>query len=458
MKRFISAVLTLLMCLSLTVFVQAADNGQTLVMTIGSPAMTVDGTEAEVDPGRGTTPIIRNDRTILPVRAVVEALGGEVEWEDNTQTATLTYADNKIELVIDSKTALLNGEKHELDVTPIIINDRTYLPIRFIAEGFGWKVDWNEQSRQVTITKQAEDIYIGTNEFDLEKATVLLNNGIEMPIFGIGTFALSTEQAENSVYWALSNGYTLIDTANAYNNETGVAKGIKRAIDEGKVKREDFFLTAKIWPDNYNDAGIDQTLENLGVDYVDLMLLHQPFGDYKEGWKAMERALADGKVRAIGLSNFEQDALWEEILGVATVYPAVDQVETHPYYQQTRLMNYMDKYGTVIEAWYPLGGRGNTQVLFNDPTIMEIAQAHGKSSAQIILRWHLQAGHIAIPGSSNEEHIKENINIFDFELTDEEMEKMTALDKNERFFNLPGGTTTDELENIIRETEAEYVN
>lgn len=302
----------------------------------------------------------------------------------------------------------------------------------------------------------SEDVH--TNEFDLENGTVLLNNGIEMPILGIGTFALTPEQASDSVYWALSDGYHLIDTANAYNNEEGVAEGIKRAIDEGKVKREDIFLTAKIWPDAYNMEGIDATLERLGVDYVDLMLLHQPFGDITAGYQALEQALADGKVRAIGLSNFENIDNFELVMENASVPPAVLQVETHPYFQQLDTMEYIDQYGTVIEAWYPLGGRGNTQILLNDETIVDIAAAHGKTAAQIILRWHLQAGHIAIPGSNNPDHILENISIFDFELTDEEMDRISGLDTGNRFFTLPGGTNQDELEQIIRDAEAEFIN
>lgn len=216
---------------------------------------------------------------------------------------------------------------------------------------------------------------------------------MKMPILGIGTFALSSEQAADSVYWALKDGYKLIDTANAYNNEEGVARGIQRAIDEGVVSREDFFVTAKIWPDAYNMEGIDATLERLGLYYVDLMLLHQPFGDITAGYQAMEQAVAQGKVKAIGLSNFEVVSNFDRIMEIANIPPAVLQVETHPYFQQQDTMAYIDQYGIVIEAWYPLGGRGNTQILFNDETIVDIANAHDKTAAQVILRWHLQAGH-----------------------------------------------------------------
>lgn len=293
-----------------------------------------------------------------------------------------------------------------------------------------------------------------TNDFDLENGTVLLNNGMEMPILGIGTFALTPEQAEKSVYWALKDGYKLIDTANAYNNEEGVARGIQKALSEG-VKREDIFVTAKIWPDAYNMEGIDETLERLGLEYVDLMLLHQPFGDIVAGYQAMEQAVAQGKVKAIGLSNFEVVSNFERIMEAATIPPAVLQVETHPYFQQRDTMEYIDQYGTVIEAWYPLGGRRNTQILLNDETIVSIAQAHGRTAAQVILRWHLQAGHIAIPGSSNPDHILENISIFDFELTDAEMAKMAALNTGNRFFNMPSGMTDEEMNDFIENAEAE---
>lgn len=279
-----------------------------------------------------------------------------------------------------------------------------------------------------------------------------------MPILGIGTFALSSEQAADSVYWALKDGYKLIDTANAYNNEEGVARGIQRAIDEGVVSREDFFVTAKIWPDAYNMEGIDATLERLGLDYVDLMLLHQPFGDITAGYQAMEQAVAQGKVKAIGLSNFEVVSNFDRIMEIANIPPAVLQVETHPYFQQQDTMAYIDQYGTVIEAWYPLGGRGNTQILFNDETIVDIANAHDKTAAQVILRWHLQAGHIVIPGSSNPDHILENISIFDFVLTAEEMSRINALNTENRFFNMPGGMTDEEMNDFIQNAENEIIN
>ncbi len=274
------------------------------------------------------------------------------------------------------------------------------------------------------------------SSFDLETGTVMLNSGYEMPVLGIGMFRLSQSEAENSVYWALSDGYRLIDTAKIYGNEEGVGKGIKRAIDEGLVKREEIFVTTKMWTDDYNDGAeaIEASLRKLNLDYIDLMILHhsQPENDV-DAYKAMEKAVKEGKLKSIGLSNYYEPDDFDRLVKATEITLALLQNETHPYHQSMKMKEHLKQYGTVMESWFPLGGRGNTQRLFEDETISEIAKAHGKTSAQIILRWHLQAGNIAIPGSGNENHIQENYEIFDFELTDEEMERMTALDKDERF-------------------------
>ena len=274
--------------------------------------------------------------------------------------------------------------------------------------------------------------------FDFGTKTVLLNSGYEMPILGIGCYQLSNEQAENSVYWALRDGYRLIDTARIYGNEEGVGRGIRKAIDEGIVKREDIFVTTKMWTSDYDDGerAIEASLQRLGLDYIDLMILHhsQPSNDV-QAYQAMEKAVEEGKLRSIGLSNYYTPSDFDRLVNATTIRPALLQNETHPYHQSTEMKEHLLQYGTVMESWFPLGGRGNTQTLFNDETISGIAAAHGKTSAQIILRWHLQAGNIAIPGSSNEAHIAENYDIFDFALSDGEMASMTALDKNQRFAN-----------------------
>jgi diketogulonate reductase-like aldo/keto reductase len=280
----------------------------------------------------------------------------------------------------------------------------------------------------------AEDPQVGV--FNLEKGTVLLNSGYEMPILGIGCYRLSQEQAENSVYWALRDGYRLIDTARIYGNEEGVGRGIQRAIDEGICTRDEIFVTTKMWTSDFDngDAAIEASLKRLNLDYIDLMILHhsQPSNDV-EAYQAMERAVESGKLRSIGLSNYYEPDDFDRLVNATAIVPALLQNETHPYHQSKVMKEHIAQYGTVMESWFPLGGRGNTQILFSDETISSIAEAHGKTSAQVILRWHLQAGNIAIPGSSNEAHIQENYEIFDFELTDEEMQQLTKIDRDERF-------------------------
>ncbi len=274
-----------------------------------------------------------------------------------------------------------------------------------------------------------------TNKFDFKKRTVKLNNGIEMPIIGIGVFMLTPEQAENSVYNALKDGYRLIDTAHIYGNEEAVGRAIKRS----GVPREEIFVTTKLWTADFANAEeeIDNMLKRMDLKYIDLLLLHHPADHDKEAYKAMEKAVKEGKVKSIGLSNYYEKE-FAEIMKIATITPAVVQNETHIYNQGKAEKAYFDKFGTVLEAWYPLGGRdrygrGGTATLFNDSTIQSLAKKYRKSPAQILLRWQLQAGNIAIPGSSNPAHIKENIEIFDFNLSNEDMKKIEALDKKQRF-------------------------
>ena len=278
-------------------------------------------------------------------------------------------------------------------------------------------------------------IFAQAPAFDLKKGTVKLNSGHEMPILGIGTYQLSNSQAENSVYWALKAGMRLIDTARIYGNEEGVGRGIRRAIKDGICKREEIFVTTKMWTSDFSngDAAVDASLKRLGLDYIDLMILHhsQPRNDV-DAYKAMERAVKAGKLRSIGLSNYYEPEDFDRLVKATSIKPALLQNETHPYHQSGKMKAHIAKYGTVMESWFPLGGRGYTQELFNDPTISAIAKAHGKSSAQIIIRWHLQAGNIAIPGSSNEKHIIEDASVWDFSLTDDEMRQMAAINKDRR--------------------------
>ena len=261
----------------------------------------------------------------------------------------------------------------------------------------------------------------------MEYAT--LNNGLKMPMAGIGTFLLSPDEAEASVLAALEDGYRLIDTANAYVNE----KAVGRAMKKSGLKREEIFLETKLWPSFYEDEdAVDKTLERLGTDYIDLLLIHQPAGNYVAGYRQMEKAYKEGKVRAIGLSNFNQGQI-EEILSLCEVKPAVLQTEVHPYFQERELKEFLSKEGMVIQAWYPLGH--GDKALLEEPLFAELAKKYGKTNAQVILRWHIQAGNIVIPGSKNPAHIKDNFDLFDFSLTEEEMAKITALDKNTRYYH-----------------------
>ena len=276
-----------------------------------------------------------------------------------------------------------------------------------------------------------------TAVFDFESKSVLLNSGFSMPIIGLGTWSLSNETAENSVYHALKAGMRLIDTARYYRCEVGVGRGLQKAIDEGFVTREEVFITSKIMPGDYDRAaqGIDESLRDLNVDYLDLMLIHQPGWNDEAVYRAMEDAVTAGKIRSIGISNYYTREAVDEVLSYANIVPAVIQNENHLYYQNTDLQNYVKQWGIVVESWYPFGGRGHTQEHFSNPTITAIAAAHGKTAAQVILRWQLQAGFIAIPGSSNPDHIAENYNIFDFSLTTEEMAQIAALDRHQRYEN-----------------------
>lgn len=261
-----------------------------------------------------------------------------------------------------------------------------------------------------------------------------LNNKIKMPMAGIGTFLLTPDQAESAVLEALKDGYRLIDTANAYVNE----KAVGRAIKKSGIERKDIFLETKIWPSFYEqEDAIEKTLERLDTDYIDLLLIHQPAGNYIAGYQLMEKAYKEGKVKAIGLSNFTKAQI-EEILDICEVKPAVLQTEVHPYDQEKELKEFLEKEDIKIQAWYPLG-HGDAALL-KDRVFVELGEKYHKSTAQIILRWHVQAGNIVIPGSKNSEHIKDNFDLFDFELTKEEMDKISKLDKNARYY-----TSTPEL-------------
>lgn len=256
-----------------------------------------------------------------------------------------------------------------------------------------------------------------------------LNNTTIIPAAGIGTFLMEPDDAQNAVVSALQNGYTMIDTANAYMNEKAVGRGIKAS----GCKRADIYLSTKLWPSEYEnvDCAIEETLGRLDTDYIDLLFLHQPIGDYVGAYKSMEIAVKTGKVKSLGLSNFSIEQI-KEIVDATEIKPAVVQVEAHPYFPETELKEYLNEIGAVIMAWYPLGH--GDENLINEQVFTELAEKYSKSNAQIILRWHTQVGNIIIPGSKNPAHIKDNIDIFDFTLTDDEITKIALLDKNVRYY------------------------
>ncbi|MBR7041064.1 MAG: aldo/keto reductase [Clostridia bacterium] len=258
---------------------------------------------------------------------------------------------------------------------------------------------------------------------------IILNNGIECPTVGIGTFMLSPADAENSVREALKMGYSLVDTANAYVNERAVGRGIRQSgLERGQV-----FLSTKLWPSEYeNPNAVDETLERLGADYLDLLYIHQPAGNWLNGYRQLEKAYKEGKVRSIGISNFEGKYL-EELKTKWEIAPQFMQAEAHPYFTQAELRETLDQYGIKLMSWYPLG-HGDKR-LINEPVFARLGQKYGKTPAQVILRWHTRMGFAVIPGSKNVDHIKDNLDILDFTLTDEEMSEIAKLDKGVRYYH-----------------------
>ena len=262
---------------------------------------------------------------------------------------------------------------------------------------------------------------------------ILLNNGVKCPVIGIGTFMLTPSQAENSVREALKIGYSLVDTANAYVNERACGRGIK----ESGIDRSEVFISTKLWPSEYeNENAVDETLERLGVEYVDLLYIHQPAGNWLAGYRQLEKAYREGKAKAIGISNFEGKFI-AELETKWEIVPQFIQVEAHPYFTQKELRKTLDKYDIKLMSWYPLGHGDKT--LINEPIFVALGQKYGKTPAQVILKWHTQMGFAVIPGSKNVEHIRDNLNILDFTLTDEEMAEIARLDNGERYYHRTDG-------------------
>ncbi len=261
--------------------------------------------------------------------------------------------------------------------------------------------------------------------------TIKLNNGVEMPILGYGVFLVDPKECERCVTDAIDVGYRMIDTAQAYYNEEGVGAAIKKS----GIKRDDFFLVTKVWITNSGEEkatkSIDESLEKLQTDYVDLLLIHQPFGDYYGTYRAMEKAYKDGKTRAIGVSNFFPDR-YVDLCNFVEIKPMINQMETHVFQQEKTLRKYMDKYSTQLMSWSPMA-RGENN-FFNNEVLKSIGEKYNKSVAQVALRFLTQENVIVIPKSTHKERMKENFEIFDFELSDDDMNTLRALDKGESIF------------------------
>ncbi len=289
-----------------------------------------------------------------------------------------------------------------------------------------------DQSRMTASGSQ--EVPSNPGSFDFTTRTVTLNSGYTMPINGLGTYSLHGDECVNAVKAALQCGVRLIDTASAYGNEDEIGRAIRESMAELGISREEIFVITKIYPGSEManpEASIQACLDRLDIGYVDMMLLHHPDSHDVQAYKAMEQFVQAGKIRSIGLSNWYVEEL-ETFLPQVDILPALVQNEIHPYYQENDVIPYIQGLGITVQGWYPLGGRGHTQELLNDEVICDIAQAHGVSSAQVILRWNLQKGVVVIPGSSNPDHILENTQLYHFVLSDEEMERINALDRGEK--------------------------
>lgn len=443
MKRFIALFLMLILSFNLVACSSTPKNETSLsTETIDTDEEVSDMTtiqiiingqkfEAELQDNKTARQFIN----MLPLQLKMEDLHNNekyYQFSDNFDTADEEMKEiHEGELMVyDSKYLVLFYENFETNYkyTPLgKISDITDLKK---ALGTGTA----DVSFQAADSSSAEQTAVKDSSFDFESHTVMLNSGYEMPINGLGTYSLHGDECINAVKSALSSGVRLIDTASAYGNEEEVGQAIREAIDEGIIKREDIFVTTKIYPGDEMknpEESIQACLDRLDIGYVDMMLLHHPDTNDVKAYKAMEQFVKDGKIRSIGLSNCYVEELTKFLPQVDTV-PALIQNEIHPYYQENDVIPFIQEKGIVVQGWYPLGGRGHTGELLSDPVISGIADAHDVSSAQVILRWNLQKGVVVIPGSSNPDHIKENTELYHFTLTDDEMNRINALDRNEK--------------------------
>ena len=452
-KKIISVILTLLLLLACVTACQAASPGQTTdPETSQAEEMTGNEMQSEPDPAAGEETMIYahiGDKTLTikpesnsSARAFVELLqsgGLTVDMHDyggfekvgplgttlptNDERITtepgdvILYQGNQITIYYDTNTWSFTRLGKVQGMAPEEIRD---------ALG-------NGDPTVVFSLKDGQESTGAVGKFDFENRTVLLNSGYTMPILGLGTYALDHDTCVNSVKALLQNGGRLIDTAYMYHNEEAVGEGIRQAMEEYGIPREDIFVITKLYPNQFSDpeAAIEMALEKLDIGYIDMMLLHHPGTDDVKAYKAMETYVEQGKIRSLGLSNWYVEEL-TDFLPQVNIMPALVQNEIHPYYQEQDVVPFIQEKGIVVQCWYPLGGRGHTAELLGDETIRSIAEAHGVSSAQVILRWDLQRGIVVIPGSSNPEHIKENLDLFGFALTDEEMAAINGLDRDEK--------------------------
>lgn len=337
---------------------------------------------------------------------------------ENSTLITAFYKDNEL-----SEVKLYKGSG---TITADISNQ--------ITEADTTKMFLWDMEKLYPLTENMEVNMDNPGNFNFETRTVMLNSDYEMPINGLGTYSLHGDTCINSVKSALASGVRLIDTASAYGNEAEVGQAVREAMEEYGIEREDIFVITKIYPGSEManpEQSIQACIDRLNIGYVDMMLLHHPDPNDVQAYKAMEKFVAEGKIHSIGLSNWYVEEL-EEFLPQVDTKPALVQNEIHPYYQENDVIPYIQSQGITVQGWYPLGGRGHTAELLGDPVISEIADAHGVSSAQVILRWNLQKGVVVIPGSSNPDHIKENNELYHFSLTDDEMQRINDLDRGEK--------------------------
>ena len=316
------------------------------------------------------------------------------------------------------------------NLQPLVSASAVWLESRRFSAGASQE-DVKNWLDEIGIKAEKETAQVG--QFDFQNRTVLLNSGYTMPILGLGTYALDYDTCVQSVMTLIRSGGRLIDTAYMYGNEDAVGEGVRRAMSEYGVKREEIFVITKIYPSQFHapEEAIDMALEKLDIGYIDMMLLHHPGSHDVEAYRAMEKYVEQGKIRSLGLSNWYVEEL-TDFLPRVTIMPALVQNEIHPYYQEQEVVPFIQEKGIVVQCWYPLGGRGYTAELLGNETIQSIASAHGVSAAQVILRWDLQRGIVVIPGSSNPDHIVENLDLFGFTLSDEEMQQIRLLDRGEK--------------------------